>query len=128
MGKNMTKTFKLGVEFDEKTADMRDVRTLAVFEEGKLVTVEKAKNAKHKSAKSTHELVGNDEIVLKMCRGSHFHSQVQASGVEVLVKVPNRLLKARKTWNLSFLGVWLLCNLPHIGVNVFFLSKIQCPQ
>merc|ERR1712062_951936 len=64
--KNMGKTFKLGEEFDEKTADMCDVRTLAVFEEGKLVTVEKAKNAKHKSAKSTHELVGNDEIVLKM--------------------------------------------------------------
>ena len=64
--KNMTKVFKLGEEFDEKTTDMRDVRTLAVFEEGKIVTLEKAKNLKHKSAKSTHELVGNDEIILKM--------------------------------------------------------------
>ena len=33
---------QLGEEFDEKTADMRDVRTLAVFEGGKLVTLEKA--------------------------------------------------------------------------------------
>merc|ERR1711934_1293268 len=63
--KNMTKVFKLGEEFDEKTADMRDVTTLAVFEGGKLITLEKAKNSKHKSAKSTHEVVG-DEIVLKM--------------------------------------------------------------
>ena len=33
---------QLGEEFDEKTADMRDVTTLAVFEGGKLVTLEKA--------------------------------------------------------------------------------------
>ena len=32
---------QLGEEFDEKTADMRDVTTLAVFEGGKLVTLEK---------------------------------------------------------------------------------------
>jgi len=38
----------------------------------------------------------------------------------VLVKVPNRLLKTRKTCNLLFLDVWLLCNLPNIAVNIFF--------
>ena len=32
---------QLGVDFDEKTADMRDVRTRGVFEAGKLVLVEK---------------------------------------------------------------------------------------
>ena len=59
-------------------------------------------------------------------RGSNFHSQVQASGVEgVLVKVPNRLLKTRKTWNLLFLDVWLLRNLPHIAVNIFFRNTMS---
>ena len=33
--------FQLGVDFDEKTADMRDVRTRGVFEAGKLILVEK---------------------------------------------------------------------------------------
>ena len=33
--------FQLGVDFDEKTADMRDVKTRGVFEAGKLVLVEK---------------------------------------------------------------------------------------
>ena len=53
-------------------------------------------------------------------RGSHFHSQVQASGVEV--RIPDRLLKARETWNLSRVEVWLLSNNPHIAVNIFFLK------
>ena len=33
--------FQLGVDFDERTADMRDVKTRGVFEAGKLVLVEK---------------------------------------------------------------------------------------
>jgi len=64
--KSMSKAFKLGVDFDEKTADMRDVRTRGVFEAGKLVLVEKAKNAKQKSAHSTHELRGDNELIYKM--------------------------------------------------------------
>ena len=46
-------------------------------------------------------------------RGSNFHSQVQASGVEVLFRVPNRLLKARETWNLSSGGLALEQQSPH---------------
>ena len=33
--------FQLGVDFDERTADMREVKTRGVFEAGKLVLVEK---------------------------------------------------------------------------------------
>jgi len=64
--KSMTKAFKLGVDFDEKTADMREVKTRGVFEAGKLVLVEKAKSAKQKSAHSTHELNGDSELIYKM--------------------------------------------------------------
>jgi len=70
---------QLGEEFDEKTADMRDVKTLAIFEGGKIVTLEKARNPKHKSAKSTHELVGNDEIVLRMWVEGTFISHLYLS-------------------------------------------------
>ena len=44
-------------------------------------------------------------------RGSNFHSQVQASGVEV--RIHNRLLKARETWNLSSGGLALEQQSPH---------------
>ena len=42
---------QLGVDFDEKTADMRDVRTRGVFEAGKLVLVEKVLSSSPSSSK-----------------------------------------------------------------------------
>ena len=42
---------QLNEEFDESTPDGRDVKALCTFEDGKIVTVQKAKNEKHKSTK-----------------------------------------------------------------------------
>ncbi|KAM9383629.1 fatty acid-binding protein, heart [Pholidichthys leucotaenia] len=39
--KNTTLSFKLGEEFDEKTADDRDVKSIVTIEDGKLVHVQK---------------------------------------------------------------------------------------
>ena len=43
---------QLGVDFEEKTADMRDVRTRGVFEAGKLVLVEKVSPSSSSSSAS----------------------------------------------------------------------------
>merc|ERR1711962_1014918 len=63
--KTMELKFKLGEEFDEVTPDGRDVSALVTFEDGKIITVQKAKNEKHKSTKSVRELNG-DELVYTM--------------------------------------------------------------
>merc|ERR1712240_40559 len=63
--KSMELKFKLGEEFDEVTPDGRDVSALVTFEDGKIITVQKAKNEKHKSTKSVRELNG-DELVYTM--------------------------------------------------------------
>ena len=55
--KTMAKQFRLGEEFDERTADMRDVRTLVTLEGDTVVMVERARSSKHKSARSTHQVV-----------------------------------------------------------------------
>ena len=56
--------FKLGDEFDEKTPDGRDVKAKVTFEDGKIVTVQKAE--KEKSTKSVREMKGADELIYTM--------------------------------------------------------------
>ena len=64
--KNMELKFKFGEEFDEKTPDGRDVKAKVTFEDGKIVTVQKAKSEKEKSTKSVREMKGADELVYTM--------------------------------------------------------------
>ena len=61
--KTMRLKFKLGEEFDEKTPDGRDVKARVSFKDGKIVTVQKAKNKKEKSTKSVREMNGGDELI-----------------------------------------------------------------
>ena len=60
--KTMELKFKLNEEFDETTPDGREVRTLVTFEDGKIVTVQKAKKEGEKSTRSTRELNGSELI------------------------------------------------------------------
>ena len=55
--------FKLGEEFDDVTADGRDVRVKVVFEEGKIITVQKAKHENEKSTRSVGEMIGTEELI-----------------------------------------------------------------
>ena len=55
--------FKLGEEFDEVTADGRDVKGKVVFEDGKIITVQKAKHEKEKSTRSVREMNGTEELI-----------------------------------------------------------------
>ena len=64
--KTMELKFKLGEEFDEKTPDGRDVKAKVTFEDGKIVTVQKAKSEKEKSTKSVREMKGADELIYTM--------------------------------------------------------------
>ena len=48
--------FQLDEEFDEKTPDGREVKAKVTFEDGKIVTVQKAKKDGEKSTKSIREL------------------------------------------------------------------------
>merc|ERR1712066_1211435 len=57
-----TLKFKLGEEFEETTADGREVSSVVTFEDGKIVTVQTAKKEGAKSTKSTREIV-DDELV-----------------------------------------------------------------
>eukprot|EP00092_Neocalanus_flemingeri_P011701 GFUD01012617.1.p2 GENE.GFUD01012617.1~~GFUD01012617.1.p2 ORF type:complete len:138 (+),score=55.42 GFUD01012617.1:90-503(+) len=61
--KNMELKFKLGEPFDETTPDGRAVTAVVTFEDGKLVTVQKAKKEGEKSTKSTREMSSPDEMV-----------------------------------------------------------------
>merc|ERR1712233_235587 len=54
--KTMELTFKLGVEFEETTADGREVTSVCNFEGGKLITIQKAKKEGVKSTTSIREL------------------------------------------------------------------------
>merc|ERR1712083_826762 len=65
MLKSMELKFKLDEEFDEKSPDGRDVKAKVTFEDGKIVTVQKAKKDGEKSTKSVRELEG-DELVYTM--------------------------------------------------------------
>merc|ERR1711931_230415 len=61
--KTMELKFKLGEEFEETTADGRDVTSTVTFDDGKIVTVQKAKKDGVKSTKSTREMNGADEMI-----------------------------------------------------------------
>merc|ERR1712126_22184 len=61
--KSMELRFKLNEEFDETTADGRDVKTLVTFEDNKIVAMQKAKNSKHKNTKLVYEIVASGELV-----------------------------------------------------------------
>jgi len=63
--KSMELKFKLDEEFDEKTPDGREVKAKVTFEDGKIVTVQKAKKDGEKSTKSIRELEG-DVLVYTM--------------------------------------------------------------
>merc|ERR1712080_241168 len=64
--KSIDLKFKLGEEMDETTAGGREVKSLCTFENGKIVTVQTAKNPKHKSTKTIRELNGPDELFYTM--------------------------------------------------------------
>ena len=62
----------------------------------------RTKNAKHKSAKSTHELVGNDEIVLKMwVDGMHafFNRSTIQNGIQTCLSCDSAIL----AWKIVFM-------------------------
>merc|ERR1711982_232640 len=63
--KTMELKFKIGEEFDETTPDGREVKALVTFENGKIVTVQKAKKEGQKSTRSTREMAG-DELIYTM--------------------------------------------------------------
>ena len=56
---------RIGKEFEETTADGREVTACVTLEGNKLVTVQKAKKAGEKSTKSVREFKG-DEVVQTM--------------------------------------------------------------
>merc|ERR1712142_305552 len=64
--KTMELKFKLGEPFDETTPDGRDVTATVTFEDGKIVTVQKAKKDGQKSTRSVREMNGSDEMVYTM--------------------------------------------------------------
>merc|ERR1711970_352141 len=64
--KTMELKFKFGEPFDETTPDGRDVTATVTFEDGKIVSVQKAKKDGQKSTKSVREMNGADELVYTM--------------------------------------------------------------
>ena len=56
---------KLDEEFEETTPDGREVTAKVTFEDGKIVTVQKAKKEGQKSTKSVREIAG-DELIYTM--------------------------------------------------------------
>merc|ERR1712192_313935 len=64
--KTMELKIKLGEQFDETTPDGREVTAVVTFEDGKIVTVQKAKKEGQKSTKSVREMNGPDEMVYTM--------------------------------------------------------------
>merc|ERR1712203_641374 len=64
--KTMELKFKLGEEFDETTPDGREVSAIVNLEDGKIVTVQKAKKDGQKSTKSIREMNGADEMIYTM--------------------------------------------------------------
>ena len=55
--------FQVGVEFDETSADGRDVKSICNFEGGKIVTIQTAKKASQKSTRSVREMNGPNELI-----------------------------------------------------------------
>merc|ERR1712142_848570 len=64
--KTMELKFKIGEEFDETTPDGREVTATVTFEDGKIVSVQKAKKDGQKSTRSVREMNGSDEMVYTM--------------------------------------------------------------
>jgi len=64
--KTMELKFKLGEPFDETTPDGRDVTAICTLEDGKIVSVQKAKKDGEKSTRSVREMNGSDELVYTM--------------------------------------------------------------
>merc|ERR1739846_54387 len=63
---SMEMKFKLGEEFDETTPDGRQVSSLVTFEDGKIVTVQKAKEVGQLSTKYTREMKGADTLIFTL--------------------------------------------------------------
>merc|ERR1712037_887659 len=64
--KTMELKFKLGEPFNETTPDGREVTATVTFEDGKIVSVQKAKKDGQKSTRSVREMNGADEMVYSM--------------------------------------------------------------
>ena len=64
--KSMELRFKPGEEYEETTADGRQVLAVITFEDEKIVSVQKAKKEGQKSTKSIREMNGNDELIYTM--------------------------------------------------------------
>merc|ERR1712013_971627 len=64
--KTMELKFKLGEPFDETTPDGREVTATVTCEDGKIVSVQKAKKDGQKSTRSVREMNGSDEMVYTM--------------------------------------------------------------
>ena len=58
--KSFSRTFKLGELFDETTADGREVTSVILLEDGKLVSVQTAKKPGVKSTRSVREIEGDE--------------------------------------------------------------------
>ena len=58
--KSFSRTFKLGEPFDETTADGREVTSVILLEDGKLVSVQTAKKPGVKSTRSVREIEGDE--------------------------------------------------------------------
>ena len=62
----MEPRFKPGEEFEETTADGRQVLAVITFEDEKIVSVQKAKKEGQMSTRSIREMNGNDELIYTM--------------------------------------------------------------
>ena len=62
--------FKLGVEFEEKTPDGREVTAIVTKEGDNFISIQTAKKEGEKSTKITREFVGDEVIVISQCIGS----------------------------------------------------------
>lgn len=62
--------FKLGVEFEEKTPDGREVTAIVTKEGDTFVSIQTAKKEGEKSTKITREFAGDEVIVISQVIGS----------------------------------------------------------
>merc|ERR1712221_39293 len=68
--KTMELKFKLDEQFDETTPDGREVSAKVTFEDGKIVTVQKARKDGQKSTKSTRELIDGELVYTMTIEGN----------------------------------------------------------
>merc|ERR1711950_56094 len=68
--KTMELKFKLGVEFEEKTPDGREVTAIVTKEGDTFVSIQTAKKEGEKSTKITREFAGDEVIVISQVIGS----------------------------------------------------------